>query len=258
MTSLAGGPQRVRAAGRALLGVVLAGAACGGSEPPAVVELALRDTYDVAGVVRVLPDGQTPASLRGLTFRYEGLAAAGGRLVGKVVSPHGEATISGTFDAATARFTVAPFVLALTSSTPEQVVELGGLGFDASPIDGVVDDVSGYLRAEVARSAVQAYTVASARLAARPAVPDVTRLSTARLGLGRTLLSGAAGAMPALTGVELLVHGLAIEAPEFVLVQSRADGGFDAEVPASPGDWVVVRARTAGVASEPALYTVRD
>jgi hypothetical protein len=256
MTSGPSVPSPVRAT---LVGLALcASSACGGSEPPAVVELALRDTYDVAGVVRVLPDGQTPASLRGLTFRYEGLAAAGGRLVGKVVSPSGEASISGTFDAETARFTVAPFALALTSTTPEQIVELGGLGFDASPIDGVVDDVSGYLRAQLGRSAVQAYTVASSRLPTRPATPEVSKLSTSRLGLGRTLLAGAPGAMPGLTGVELLVHGLAIEAPEFVLVQSRADGAFDAEIPASPGDWVVVRARTAGVASEPALYTVRD
>lgn len=245
--------------GRLLVALALsASSACGGSEPPVAVELALRDGYDVAGVVRVLPDGQTPTSLRGLTFRYEGLAAAGGRLVGKVVSAAGEATISGTYDAEKARFSVAPFTLALTSTTPEQIVELGGLGFDASPIDGVVDDMSGYLRAEIGRSAVQAYTVASSRRPNQPAAPDVTKLSTSRLGLGRTLLAGGPGAMPALTGVELLVHGLAIEAPEFVLVQSRADGGFDAEIPASPGDWVVVRARTAGVAGAPGLYAVRD
>ncbi len=230
-------------------------AGCGG-DPPVVVELALGATYDVTGVARVLPDGQTPASLRPISFRYEMLASSAGRLVGTVVSEQGQAEITGDFDAKQAQFTVAPFMLALTGTVTERIAELGGVGFDGSPKDGRIDDMSGFLRAEVGRSAVQAYTIAASRVVNRPGKPDAAKISARSTGLGRAQATGSAGAILGFTGVELFVHGLAIEQPRFTLGQAREDGSFSIEIPGSAGDLVVVRARTAGVAGEAAVFVI--
>lgn len=242
-----------RAAG--LLWAALALSACGG-DPPVVVELALGSTYDVTGVARVLPDGQTPASLRPLSFRYDMLASSAGRLVGTVVSAQGQAEISGDFDAKKAQFTVAPFMLALTGTVTERIAELGGVGFDGSPEDGRIDDMSGFVRAEIGRSAVQAYTIAASRVASRPAQPDASKITARSTGLGRAQATGSAGAILGFTGVELFVHGLAIAQPKFTLGQAREDGSFDVEIPGSAGDMVVIRARTAGVAGEAVVVSI--
>lgn len=235
-------------------------ASCGGDDPPRVVELALAAGYDVTGVARLLPDGQTPAALKPVRFRYEALAVGSGALVGTLATADREVEIAGDIDTVTGEFTIAPFAFALTGTITEQVVELGGVGFDGLPEDGRIDEMSGFLRTELrtegGRGAVQAYTVAASRGAARPAKPDVSKITTAPAGLGRTQVTGSAGAMAPSTGVELFVHGLAQAAPDFVVIQGRADGSFVVDVPGSPGDLVVVRGRTVGIAGEGDVFAI--
>lgn len=247
-------PRMLRAA-HALVVAALASSACGG-DPTPVVDLVLGSTYDVTGVARVLPDGQTPSALEPLRFRYEMLAASGGRLSGAVVSAQGRADVTGTYEPKDAQFTIAPFSLALTGTIAEQIVELGGVGFDGKPSDGRIDDMSGFLRAEIGRSAVQAFTIAASPIANRPAKPDVSKIAARSTGLGRVQASGTAGAMASFTGVELFVHGLAIAPPTFTLVQAREDGSFTVDFDANPGDLVVVRGRTAGIAGEADVFAV--
>lgn len=233
-------------------------AACG-SDPPVEVQLSLGPRYEVLGVARALPDGVTPESLAPLSFRYEMLASSGGRIAGKLVSATGaESAIAGDLDPKSGDFSVEPLSFALTGTAPANVVELGGRGFDGTPSDGVVDDMSGYLRLEWpgGARALQAYTIAASPAANAPSAPDVSKIMAARTGLGRARVAGDAGAILPRSAVEIFVHRLALEPPKMSLVTSADDGAFTADIDASEGDALLIRARNVGIAGPAAFVGV--
>jgi len=239
---------------RVTLALVLAVlVACGGGTATPAVQLSLGPTYDVAGVARILPDGTTPASLAPIFFRYEAMASSGGRVVGKLTNALGAQTaIAGEFDPEMGDFSVEPLTFALSGTTTTQITELGGRGFDGTPPDRIIDDMSGYLRLEEmgTRRAIQTYTVAASRAANAPPAPDPTKLSSQRISLGLARVTGAPGAIFPRSAVELFVHPLAITAPTLSTAVSDAQGAFMIEIEASEGDMILVRARNVGIAGD--------
>ena len=241
-----------------LVAVAAAAAACGG-ESVTSTQVTVAGSYDVAGVGRVYPDGIAPESLLAIYLSLDGVQVAAGKAVGMVARKGGgaAAAFTGTFDTADRRLEVMALSAALTGTAAESIEQLGAVGLESRPIDGLADELSGFLRATRGRSAFDGTFLAVSRIAGRPARPDETKIrARAETTLGKARITGDAGAATPRVGIEVLAYGLRARDPQFTLGQAGADGSFEFAIDAYARDLLLVRATAVGMPSDARPVTV--
>lgn len=226
-------------------------AACGDSVAPPT-ELSLAESYDVAGVYRVLRDGVEPVASEPFFFLLEELSSSGGELSGFVRRKGSESRfpLSGSYDPDTGNFLFEPIEATLSSTVTELVQELGARGADARPTDGIADEAPGFFRSLTGSTVRDGGFLGISRVANRPDRPDETKIRAEVSGVGRVTVRGEAGSVTANLGVELYRFRLNQRNPTQTIEVATGEGSFQATVDGLEGELFLVRTVRAGVVSD--------
>ncbi len=231
-------------------------AGCGG-DPPSIRTLTLAETYDLSGVRRDFADGLTVSAQRTFTLTLDGVLDSGGMARATLVRTEGQSTpieLMGSFDTSDGRLTFMPTTGAVWSDRIHVVDGIGGNAFDASPKDGLANEIVGFIQTSSGAAQYEASFLAVARTDTRPAGLDASRVTVSIPELGRVLIEGSAGTAPGSAGIEVFRHQMIEREADFTLHQALDDGSFSADIEGFSGELLILRARVAGRAG-PSIST---
>jgi hypothetical protein len=220
-------------------------------------DLTVAKTYDAIGVVRVLPDGIQPMSLKGIQFVLDQLSVSNGKISG-TITPKGSIApavpLSGTFDAKSGMIVFDSVDVVLTGTASETIDQLGGRADDLLPKDGIADEISGYIETDYGSARTDGTFLGTQRQDVRPAAPMETKVHIMAESPGAVRVIGDPGAVMQLAGVEVFRFQVAQHDPVMTLGQAEKDGSFSVNVAGTTDDAFIVRARVAGIASDGAVF----
>jgi hypothetical protein len=231
--------------------LLLVAAGCSG-DPPAFTQLTLASSYDLIGVRRNFPDGLTVASHEPLTLALEDVAASGESVRARLLRTEGNTPaveLRGTFDAVEARIAFSATSGPVWSNRTEVIEGIGGNAIDGTPVDGLANEIVGFVQTSSGSSQVEASFLAVARDDRRPNGIDASAVNITTPELGRVRIVGSAGAAPRSGGIEVFRHQLIEAVGEFSLHQASDDGSFDVNVSGFSEDLFLLRVRLSGRAS---------
>lgn len=219
-----------------------------GSDPPTIAELTLASSYDVIGVKRDFPDGLTVTAQTPITLTLENVAASGGNVRAEIVTGSSSAAvaISGTFDSDSGRVLFDPTSGAVWSGRVDVIDGVGGTALDASPRDGIANEIVGFIQTSTGTAQFETSLLAVARTDARPESIVATKVTITVPELGVVNIVGEASSAPRSGGIEIFRHQLIERDPEFALFQARDDGSFDVTLSGFSKDLFLIRPRVAG------------
>jgi hypothetical protein len=226
---------------------------CGDDPPRLPTTLSLTETYDVAGVGRVLADGITPSELKPIYLLFDEIAVEGEQWTG-LLQRKGTSErwpMSGTFDGDNGRWRIEQLEATLTSTFSERVEEFGAVAdADVRPRDGMANEAFGFLRTRQGSRVFDGTFLAISRGPNRPDRPDETRISAKVESLGLIEIVGETGAIERGLSLEIFRYRLGTRDPTQIIDRAQDDGSFLITMEANAGDMLLIRTLAAGVASD--------
>lgn len=223
-------------------------ASCG-SDRPSVRSLTLAETYDLSGVRRDFSDGLTVTAQHAYTLVLEQVLDSGGMARATLRRTEGASAsidLMGSFDPSDGRLSFVPTTGAVWSDRVDVVDGIGGNAFDASPTDGLANEIVGFVQTSSGSAQYEASFLAVARTDTRPAELDGSRVTVTSPELGRVRIEGSAGTALGSAGIEVFRHQLIERESFFTFHQARDDGSFTADIEGFSSDLLILRARVAG------------
>lgn len=246
---------------KALKTILVAGtlAACGDEGPPAPTQLDLAPNYLGTGVVRVSRELQPLTPLRAFRFRLQNVTLSGGQVSAEVQREAARAfTLSGRYDVVANQVRFDPNTRAtLTSSATEQTVTFGFRPEDGLPSDGVASELVGFVSTATIGTTTSGRWVGVEDVADQVPTPDASLISvTPSNRVGRVILEGQAGSTMGGAGVQVFRFSPELETPDVQSVPVRFSGAFALELPAVPGDIILIRGQVARRNGDAAIIPV--